>query len=104
MPKRRHPEEMRSAWTTCAQYVHTRAAAGWQGTSRRTAMCSTVCADRRREHARMTLFGHRALPSILLILWQGEIALNQPRLRLPEDCIMNQCERSRPGKFLSYAC
>jgi hypothetical protein len=44
------------------------------------------------------------LPSILLILWQGEIALNQPRLRLPEDCIMNQCERSRPGKFLSYVC
>jgi hypothetical protein len=67
-------------------------------------MCSTVCADRRVEDARMTLFGHRALPSILLILWQREIALNQPRLRLPEDCIMNQCERSRPGKFLSYVC
>jgi hypothetical protein len=31
MPKRRHLEEMRSVWTTCAQYVHT-CAAGWQGT------------------------------------------------------------------------
>jgi hypothetical protein len=63
-------------------------------------MCSIVCADRRRKDIRMTPFSHRALPSILLILWQDEIALNQPRLRLPEDCIMNQCERSRPGRFL----
>jgi hypothetical protein len=66
-------------------------------------MSSAVCADRGRKDTRMTLFSLRALPLILvLILWQGEIALNQPRLRLPENCIMSQCERSRAGRFLSY--
>jgi hypothetical protein len=44
MPKRRHLEEMRSAWGTCAQYVRTYSCSRLAGYSRGGRPCAVLCA------------------------------------------------------------
>jgi len=50
----------------------------------------------------MTLFSQPLPCWTILIFWQGEITVSQPRLMLPEECIVKQYEISRLGRFLRY--